>query len=214
MSLVIKSVRDKEFEQYGRIVEGYDISLLINNLINKTTAPVDAVDYFPSVDVLEETPAMKEYTDNVYGGMPIQIGYCNGTNTKLNCLEYHRDSEIDVAATDCILLLARQQDCMNEMLDSSKVEAFLCPAGTAVELYATTLHYAPCSAKKGAQFKVAIVLPKDTNTDKPEITVKNEEDRRLFARNKWLIAHKDASEVAKGAVIGICGENIDIADLI
>ncbi|MBQ8765782.1 MAG: DUF4867 family protein [Clostridia bacterium] len=214
MSLVIKSVIDKEFEQYGRIVDGYDISLLIDNLLNKTTAPVDAVDYFPSVDVLEDTPAMKEYTNNVYGGMPIQIGYCNGVNTKLNCLEYHRDSEIDVAATDCILLLARQQDCMNDMLDSSKVEAFLCPAGTAVELYATTLHYAPCSAKKGAQFKVGIVLPKDTNTDKPEISIKNEEDRRLFARNKWLIAHKDASEVAKGAVIGISGENIDIADLI
>lgn len=214
MSLVIKSVSDKEFERYGRIVDGYDIKELISNLIEKTYAPNDAVDYFPSVEVLENTPAMKEYSDNLYGGMPIQIGYCNGTNTMLNCLEYHRDSEIDVAATDCILLLASQQDCMNEMLDTSKVEAFLCPAGTAVELYATTLHYAPCSAKKGEQFKVGIVLPKYTNTDKPNIVIKNEEDKRLFARNKWLIAHKDASEVSKGAVIGISGENIDISDLI
>ena len=214
MSLVVKSVSDKEFERYGRIVDGYDIKELLENLVEKTYAPIDAVDYFPSVDVLENTPAMKEYSDNLYGGMPIQIGYCNGTNTMLNCLEYHRDSEIDVAATDCILLLASQQDCMNEILDSSKVEAFLCPAGTAVELYATTLHYAPCSAKKGEQFKVGIVLPKDTNTEKPDIVIKNEEDKRLFARNKWLIAHKDASEVSKGAVIGISGENIDISDII
>ena len=29
--------------------------------------------------------------------------------------------------------------------DTSKMEAFLVPAGTAVEVYATTLHYAPCS---------------------------------------------------------------------
>lgn len=214
MSLVIKSVKDKEFKQYGKIVEGYDIKELVDNLNEKTTAPADAVDYFPSVEILENTPAMREFTDNLYGGMPIQIGYCNGTNTKLNCLEYHRDSEIDVAATDCILLLARQQDCMDCVLDSSAVEAFFCPAGTAVELYATTLHYAPCSAKKGAQFKVGIVLPKGTNTAKPDITVKNDEDKRLFACNKWLIAHKEASEAAAGAVIGISGENIDIADLI
>lgn len=214
MSLEIKSVKDKEFRGYGRIIEGYDIQGLIDNLNEKTTAPADAVVYFPSVEILEDTPAMKDFTDNLYGGMPIQIGYCNGTNTKLNCLEYHRDSEIDVAATDCILLLARQQDCMDGALDSRLVEAFLCPAGTAVELYATTLHYAPCSAKKGEQFKVGIVLPKGTNTAKPDIAVKNEEDKRLFACNKWLIAHKEASEAADGAVIGISGDNIDISELI
>lgn len=214
MGLTIKSVSDKEFSQYGRIVDGYDIKELLLKLTNDTFAPTDKVDYFPSVEILESTPAMKEYSENLYGGMPIQIGYCNGTNTKLNCLEYHRDSEIDVAATDCILLLARQQDCMNAILDSSKVEAFFCPAGTAVELYATTLHYAPCSAKKDAQFKVGIVLPKGTNTDKPDIITRNEEDKRLFACNKWLIAHPDAAEASQGAVIGISGENIDIADLI
>ena len=36
----------------------------------------------------------------------------------------------------------------------------------------------------------------------------------LFAADKWLIAHPDASEVKAGAYVGITGENIDIADSI
>ncbi len=214
MALVIQKVTDKAFATYGRVVEGYDTAELLKVLAETTPAPADGVVYVPGDAGLEATPAMKDFTDNCYGGMPIQIGYCNGTNTKLNCLEYHRDSEIDIAGEDCILLLARQQDCMDEMLDTSKVEAFLCPKGTAVELYATTLHYAPCSAKLGAAFRVVIILPKGTNTEKPEISVKDKDDARLFARNKWLIAHPEASEVQSGAVIGLTGENIDIADLI
>ena len=215
MSLTIKKVTDPEFGTYGRIVEGYDTKELLEKLVETTPAPADSVVYVPSDAVLEATPAMKEFTDNCYGGMPIQIGYCNGTNTLLNCLEYHRDSEIDIAASDCVLLLARQQDAAEgKILDSSLVEAFFCPAGTAVELYATTLHYAPCSAKLGASFRVVIILPKGTNYDAPKIEIKNEDDRRLLASNKWLIAHADAPEAKNGAVIGISGENIDIAGLI
>ena len=146
--------------------------------------------------------------------MPIEIGYCNGTNTKLNCFEYHRDSEIDIAADDAILLVARQQDIVDGKIDSSRTEAFLCPKGTGVELYATTLHYAPCSAKKGEGFRVVIVLPKGTNEDAPEITVANDNDKYLWARNKWLIAHPDSAEAADGAQVGITGDNIDIIDLI
>lgn len=212
MALKIQKVTDAAFATYGRVVEGYDMAELLEAL--KKTPVTDGVEYVPGDAALEATPAMKDFSVNCYGGMPIQIGYCNGVNTKLNCLEYHRDSEINVAAEDCILLLARQQDCMGKLLDTSKVEAFLCPAGTAVELYATTLHYAPCSAKLGNHFRVAVILPKGTNYPKPEITVKNEEDARLFAANKWLIAHADASEAGQGAVIGLTGENIDIAGLI
>ena len=122
--------------------------------------------------------------------MPIEIGYCNGTNTKLNCYEYHRDSEIDIAADDAILLVAKLQDVENGIIDSSKTEAFLCPKGTAVELYSTTLHYAPCSAKKGEGFRVAIVLPKYTNFDMPEITKANSEDALLWAKTNGLLRIK------------------------
>lgn len=176
--------------------------------------PGDSVIYVPSVPELEATQAYEDLSNNCFGGMPIEIGYCNGTNTKLNCFEYHRDSEIDVAANDAVLLVALKQDIVDGKINSSKTEAFLCPKGTAVELYSTTLHYAPCSAKKGEGFRVAIILPKGTNEDMPDITVKNEEDKYLWARNKWLVAHASTSEAAQGAHIGIIGENIDIADLI
>ena len=88
------------------------------------------------------------------------------------------------------------------------------PACPAVELYATTLHYAPCSGKLGDSFRVIIVLPKGTNSEKPDIEIKNDEDKRLFARNKWLIAHPESSEADNGAVVCLKGENIDIAELI
>ncbi|MDD6101759.1 MAG: DUF4867 family protein [Clostridiales bacterium] len=214
MDLEIKTVMDRAFEPYGRILYGYNFSDLIENLKTKTEAKKDAVEYVPGTEILENTAAYKELSDNVYGGMPVQIGYCNGTNTKLNCLEYHRDSEINIGATDFILLLAKQQDCMTREIDTLEVEAFFVPAGTAVEVYATTLHYAPCSARLGEQFKVAVVLPKGTNLKKPDIEIRSEEDKRLFAANKWLIAHPEADEVKSGAVIGICGDNIDISSLI
>ncbi|MBO5484735.1 MAG: DUF4867 family protein [Lachnospiraceae bacterium] len=210
----IQSVFDDSFKTYGRIVDGYDYNLLLERLEAATEKPADSVIYVPSDSQLEDTPAYAQLQDNCYGGMPVQIGYCNGTNTKLNCFEYHRDSEIDIAADDVILLVARQQDIIGGKIDSSKTEAFLCPKGTAVELYATTLHYAPCSARKGEGFRVVIVLPKGTNEEAPEISVVNENDKYLWARNKWLIAHPEASEAADGAQVGITGENIDITDLI
>ena len=73
-----------------------------------------------------------------------------GDNHKLNGLEYHRSSEINIAVTDMILLLGSQQDVGTDFTyDTSKVEAFYVPAGTVVEMYATTLHYAPCTAQPG-----------------------------------------------------------------
>lgn len=210
----IQSVFDEAFRTYGRIVDGYDYSLLLERLESTTEKPEDGVIYIPSAPQLEDTPAYSQLRDNCYGGMPIEIGYCNGTNTRLNCYEYHRDSEIDIAADDAVLLVARQQDIIDGKIDSSKTEAFLCPKGTAVELYATTLHYAPCSAKKNAGFRMVIVLPKGTNEEAPSIEIRNENDKYLWARNKWLIAHKDAPEAAQGAQVGITGENIDIIDLL
>ena len=36
-------------------------------------------------------------------------------------------------------------------------------------------------------FRVAVVLPKGTNTDKPEYKAINKEDALLTARNKWIV---------------------------
>ena len=212
----IKSVFSKSFAKYGKVLEGYDVSELVKKLNDSTPCPTDATVYKPGEPVLEKLSIMKDFTDGAYGGMPIQIGYCNGFNTKLNCLEYHRGSELNIPATDMILLLATVSDIENGKLSTKKVEAFRAPAGTVVQVYETTLHYAPCcdvsaDGKVSEGFRVAIVLPKDTNTAKPEITERDFEDKLLWARNKWLLAHPSSSEAGQGAYVGLTGKNIDLA---
>ena len=83
----------------------------------------------------------------------------------LNALEYHRSSEANVAATDVILLLGQQSDITDDFkYDTAQLEAFFVPAGTAVELYATTLHYTPIGTKENDYaFKTGVILPFGTN---------------------------------------------------
>ncbi len=205
----MNSIFDKAFDPYGKVVEGYDFSDLLDTLQDSTDCPSDHVIYIPSEPSLEQLPVFSELRDRMYGGMPIQIGYCNGFNTKLNCLEYHRDSEVNIAANDIVLLLAKLQDVNDGMLDTALVEAFTVPAGCAVQLYETTLHYAPAHAENS--FRVAVVLPRGTNTEKPDITPANQEDTLLWACNKWLIAHADTNEAKSGAFVGLQGKNLDIS---
>lgn len=209
----IESVFDKSFQNYGQVLTGYDTAALLDTLARVTPIPA-AAEYVPAQEELMALPVAKEFSDRAYGGMPVQLGWCNGHNTKLNCLEYHRDSELNIGTEDFILLVAKREEMEDGKLDTAKVKAFLCPKGTIVEVYATTLHYAPCSAKKGQGFQVVIVLPKGTNLEKPAIKVKNGEDECLWAANKWLLAHKDSSEAAQGAPVRLVGENIDIQNLI
>lgn len=209
--LNILPVSDPSFRNYGQVLTGYDVKELLETLDRVTPCP-DGVEYVPEQPELQALAIEKEFRLNAYGGMPVQVGWCNGHNTKMNCLEYHRDSELNVGTEDFILLLAKREDLdENGVLDAKKVAAYSVPAGVLVEVYATTLHYAPCSAKKGQGFKVIVVLPKGTNLAKPEITVKNAEDEILWAANKWLLAHADSAEAAQGAKVLIRGENPDIA---
>ena len=202
----IQNVADDAFRRYGKVLEGYDFTELLKEM-KHTPVPEDVI-YVPSVEEMEALPVAKELQDKGYGGLPIEIGYCNGHNKKLNGLEYHRSSEINVAVTDMVLLIGHQQDVEKDFTyDTSKVEAFLVPAGTAVEVYATTLHYAPCDVKETG-FQCVVVLPKGTNT---ELTFDKEdkgEDRLLTAKNKWLIAHEEAA--IEGAFNGLKGKNIQI----
>ena len=94
-------------------------------------------------------------------------------------------------------------------LDTSKVKAFFVPAGTMIEVYATTLHYAPCqTSDKG--FRCVVVLPEGTNGElshKPEN--KSGEEKLLAAVNKWLIGHAEGG-LPEGSFIGLKGENTEV----
>ena len=202
----IQKVTDPAFRKYGQVLEGYDFTGLIKEM-KHTPVPEDVI-YVPSVEELEALDIMKDLQNKGYGGLPVQIGYCNGHNKKLNAVEYHRNSEINVAVTDLVLLIGHQQDIKQDhTYDTSKIEAFLVPAGTGIEVYATTLHYAPCHVNEGG-FQCVVVLPKGTNTDLTFQTEKTGEDSLMTAKNTWLIAHEDAK--IAGAFNGLKGEYITI----
>ncbi len=209
----IYSVHDKEFTPYGHVVTGLDTTELLDALA-RTPLPETGTGYCPEEEELQELPVTVQVSEHLYGGMPVQMGWCNGRNTRLNCLEYHRDSEFNLGTEDFILLLARQEEIENGKLDTGKVKAFRVPAGVLVEVYATTLHYAPCHTDPAKGFRVLVALPAGTNTEKPDIRPLTEEDKLLRACNKWLLAHPDSAEAADGAYVGLTGENIDIADLL
>ena len=209
----IYSVTDPEFKPYGKVLEGYDTAELLAAM-KEIDMPDEGTAYRPGIESLEACAIFPELRDRAYGGMPIQLGMCWGHNAKLNCLEYHRDSEVNIGTKDFILLLAKEDEIVDGVLDTSLVKAFRVPKGLPVEVYATTLHYAPCHTCPHCGFRVAVVLPKGTNTEKPGFEPKCEEDTWMTARNKWLLAHPGSKEAKKGAHIGLSGENLDIsADL-
>ena len=211
--MTIYSVFDPEFIPYGKVLEGYDTAALLETLAAVTPVP-DGVEYVPSQPELEALPIAGQLSANAYGGMPVQLGWCNGHNTRLNCLEYHRDSELNCGTEDFILLLAREEEISGGMLDTALVKAFRVPAGVLVEVYATTLHYAPCHCDPDKGFRVLVALPRGTNGPRPDIAPLNWEDELLTACNKWLLPHPDSDEARGGAKAGLRGENIDIANLL
>lgn len=204
----ILSVMSPEFKAYGRIVDNVDIVPLLEEL-KKTPVPENVV-YEPSVKALEETATFTQLTRITFGEMPIQIGFCNGHNSMLNALEYHKDSEVNVMATDAILLLGLRSELEKDFTyDTANVKAFLVPAGTAVEVYATSLHYAPCGVA-GKGYQVAIVLPKGTNYPFTQKRDRNAgEDRLMTAVNKWVIGHPEGG-LAEGSFLGLKGENLSV----
>ena len=213
----VKQVTDTSFRKYGKILTDIDFSE-IYNVLEEMDYPED-VEYAASFGPLEEPEFRQKLSNTLYGELSVEIGYCSGHNKMLNALEYHRSSEANVAVTDIILLLGHQSDITEDFTyDTAQLEAFFVPAGTAVELYATTLHYVPIGTKENDYaFKMGVVLPFGTNfplgitlgaeAEKEKLP----EEKLLFAKNKWLIAHEEGGE--EGAFIGLTGKNISVEDL-
>lgn len=185
----IKKVTDPEFRKYGRVLAEYDFSEIVKKM-EETPLP-EGTTYKPSEPILEALPIMDQLQTQFFGELPIEIGYCNGHNHYLNGVEYHRSSEINIAATDIILILGWQPDITDDFsYDASKAEAFLVPKGTGVEMYATTLHLAPCSVGDNG-FRCVVVLPKGTNVPLEKEHSGEGEDKLLRANNKWLIGSEE-----------------------
>lgn len=209
--VTILSVFDDAFKTYGNVVTGIDFCELISYMEEKTPIPENGNIYVASVPEMEEISAAEEIQNFFYGGMPIQIGYCNGRNTTYNGFEYHKGSEINVAVTDFMLVLGHTWLIKDNTYAVEDARVFFVPKGTAIEMFQTTLHLSPCRVCDEG-FKGIVVLPRGTNTPlekKPENP--QGENRLLLQKNKWVIAHPEREPlIRQGAFPGLLGNNKEL----
>jgi len=201
----IHSVRSSEFAPFGKYIGEYDVSTLIETA-NTIPMPKEGASYELSIPKLECDPIKQKLQNELFGETDIQIGYCWGYNNRLNALEWHKSSEVNIAVTPFILLLGKIDEMDITEYNSENVKAFLVDTGDMVEIYGTSLHFCPCQATKNG-FRSIVILPQGTNAllqNKPN-------DKLLFKNNKWLICHdKNKALIEKGVYPGLHGENYEI----
>ena len=209
----ILSVRDTCFESYGRIIDGFDFSELLDYMEEQTEIPENGNIYTASVSEMENTDIAEKVKNLIYGEMPIEIGYCNGRNTTYNGFEYHKGSEINIAVTDFMLVLGHSWEIKENTYKIEDAKVFFVEKGTAIEMYQTTLQLSPCRVCDEG-FKDIVILPRGTNTPlekKEQCLCENSEGRLLLQKNKWVIAHPEREPlIRQGAYPGLLGENKEL----
>ena len=198
-------VSDKEFASFGRIITNLDTAEIIKTA-EKIENPESGSAYLPSLADFEALKIAENIKNECFGTLPTQIGYCYGHSNFLNAAEWHFSSEINIAVTSLVLILGHVWDIKDGKIDSSRFKAFYIPKGTAIEVYATTLHFCPCEVSKDG-FGCVVGLPLETNTPLDNTP----ENPLLFRKNKWIIAHEEnASLINRGVVSGLTGMNFEI----
>ncbi len=207
--LPLYSVFDPAFRRYGRVME-FDAASLIAVCEQAAIMPEAGSRYVAAMPELEALPALRDAQQTLRGEGSCQIGCCWGYNTKLNCLEYHRASEHNIAVSDMVLLLALQQNMVGLELPRGKVTGFYVPKGTTIEVYATTLHFCPCQTEESG-FRSIVILPRGTNLPLESPRPDTGDGRLLWARDKWLLAHpENKGVIERGGYAGLHGKNYEI----
>jgi hypothetical protein len=206
-----QSVSDENFKKYGTIHLGYDITEFFEPA-NKFELDGDGSHYRASVPEFEQTDTFKQFKNIYAGGQDVECGICWGYNDLFNGVEYHRSSEVIIPLDDVVIILGDRRDIKDNTYESEKAEFFFVPKGTVVELYATTLHLAPCTTKPQG-FRVIVILPRGTNApltqqEKDSVLIASGEYRLLGARDKWMIMHPETDACTnRNAFPGIKGDN-------
>lgn len=207
----IRSLDDPLFKLFGKVLDQKEFSSLIHYMKTSTQMPESLNNYIAHDAEFEKALSNKDIYHDVFGDMPLQFGYVNGFNNKLNALEYHKSSEINVAITPLVLMLGLQKDIINHSFNSKNVHVFYIPENTAIEIYPSVLHFSPFRVQDQG-FKCAVILPYGTNMNfvKPKLS-NHEENLYLFKTNKWLFAHKENQRMIQlGAYEGLTGSNYEI----
>ncbi len=208
-SLPFYTVFDSEFREYGRVIP-FAGEAFEKACEKACEMPPSGTVYKPDIPELEQDGLLEKACHELRGDGSCQVGCCWGYNSLLNCLEYHRASEHNIAVSDLVLLLAKQTEMEGMDLPAGKVKAFFVPKGTTVEVYATTLHFAPCQVSDDG-FRCIVILPRGTNHPLEKPRPETGDGRLLWAKDKWLIANpENTATVRKGAYPGLHGENFNV----
>lgn len=207
----ILTVSDPEFATYGTVHPHIRVPKMREYVYANRDMPSCEV-YEPCAKELMEMDEAVCFTQFAYGETACQVGYYSGFCSRLNALEYHKCSEVLVEFEPAVLILGHIWDIKDGKLDSARLELFYVPADTCVELYAPTLHFAPCMVTQ-AGVRQVVCQTATTNTDliHPELMTDEGENRLLYQKNKWVLIHPEAAaSFGPNAVQGIEGENISV----
>jgi hypothetical protein len=204
MSISIIESTSPSLAPYGRLLKG-DFSSAVSYLERKTPMPEKGNLYVRADEAFLSLPICRGLQEEIFGNGPMEAGYCNGYNSLLNCLEYHACPEIDICASDLVLLLALPSDIVAGQIDTGKVKAFSFKKGQAFVVHPFVFHFSPCKIDP-AGFRCAVLLAEGTNSPLAE----KPRDPRLWMQNKWLYAHPSSPQASKGAYVGLTGENLEV----
>jgi hypothetical protein len=204
-NLLLYSTTSTKFKEFAKILPFKD-AIDAYNYVRKTIIPQTGNQYVAHDEQFVNELKNTTIFDEIFGYVPLQYGFVNGHNRKINALEFHKSSEVNISVDDMILFFGHARDIQNNTYDLNNAVAFYIPKQTAFEVYPEVLHFSPCAVTNNG-FRCAVILPLGTNTD----LLKSPTDAMLFKKNKWLLAHKEATHIIeRGAQIGLSGVNTEI----
>jgi hypothetical protein len=206
----IKHITDDSFHTLGQILKAESFEKIFK-FLSTTPMPLEGNSYVAHDETFFHQYEHLNAVDDIFGNMPVQYGYVNGFNQKLNSMEFHKSSEINVFLTEAVIMLAPFEALKHGKLNISDIRIYYVEPYTVLEFYPQTLHFSPCRVTDQG-FKVGVILPYGTNMK--FIQAHDQEDplsSLLLKTNKWLIAHPEhQAMISNGAKVGIIGENIHI----
>lgn len=209
----ILSIDDPDFKKYGKVYTKYDISEVKDYMDKNVKISSPSNFYTPSNKELEKIPAIQEMGKDIYAFMPIEAGECTGQSTNFSAIEYHQGSETNIMLTDVIMVLGQRStlDTKGEYSPSEDGQIFFVPAGTVVEFYSTTLHYAPIKVHDSG-FSIIVILIKGSNEELPADF--KSDNKRIVKQNKFqLVDPSRKDKIAIGVEVGLTGKLIEMTPL-
>ena len=203
----IHDVGEKGFSRYGRILS-YDARAVIDHLAKEEAvfSKLPKARYVTDRADLHDFPLFSTIQKEIYGELAIQVGVVQGRNQYATGTEFHQGSEVNIAVTDCLLVLGdRAVLVANGSVDISQMEVYFVKKGTLLEIYDSTLHYTPIETDANG-FSLVVVLIEGTNTD-----IDAEAGSMLTKKNKWYVCHASQTQkIEQGAVAGLTGALLKI----